>query len=73
LLSPLLSIVAYVLAAGALVFPLPLGLAAAMLGVVATVAAKGRRRWTMMAAIAIAAGVAGTAAGLWIGMAITKP
>jgi hypothetical protein len=39
----------------------------------ATVGATGRRRWTMMAAIAIAAGVAGTAAGLWIGMAITKP
>lgn len=73
MLSPILSIFAYVLAAVALVFPLPLGLAAVMLGAVAMVTARGRRVWTMMGAIAIAAGVAGTFAGIWIGMAITTP
>ena len=73
MLSPILSVFAYGLAAIALLFPLPLGLAAVMLGVVAMATARGKRRWVKMGAIAIAAGVAGTVAGVAIGMAITTP
>ena len=73
MLSPILSVVAYGLAAAALVFPLPLGLASVMLGVVAMTTAGGRRRWTVMGAIAIAAGVLGTFAGIVIGLVITTP
>jgi hypothetical protein len=69
----MLSLFAYVLAVGALVFPLPLGLAAVLLGVVATVAAKGQRRATILALGAVAAGLLGTAGGVWIGIAITAP